>query len=82
MNQAQGINFVRIDADKHLVGIKKDQFIEYLNSVPTDKNGWVNFIQTILQQPVKGFSCKMVHLLPKGVYEEKKKIKENLNNHE
>lgn len=76
MNIAQGINFVKVEPEKHIVGIKRAQFIEYLNSLDVDQNGWLNFTLTVLQQPIKGFSCKLSHMMPKDVYEAKKLLKE------
>jgi hypothetical protein len=72
-----GINFKKFSpfGDEQLMGIKREEFIEYLNSLEPDKNGWLNFKLTILPQTVKGFSCKLVHLLPKDVWEAKKAAK-------
>jgi hypothetical protein len=42
MNRAEGINF-KEKADYIEVGIKKRQFIEYLEKQPEDANGWLNF---------------------------------------
>ena len=38
-----GINFREFDANRLGVGIQRDQFIEYLNSLPADSKGWINF---------------------------------------
>ena len=72
----KGINFVKFGPDDHIMGIKREQFIDYLNSLEVDQNGWVNFKLTPLIQPIKGFSCKLVHMMPKDVYEAKKAERE------
>lgn len=43
LNHPRGVNFRRLDDKRTGVGIQREQFIEYLNSLPTDSKGWINF---------------------------------------
>ncbi|WP_126244353.1 hypothetical protein [Chitinophaga rhizosphaerae] len=51
----QGIN-VKESSGELLIGIKREQFIAQINSLP-DKDGWVNLIISPLRAPVsKGYT--------------------------
>ena len=54
--EIQGINFRKLNANETCMGIKKKQFIETLEKMETDENGWLNFKLVERTEPVKGFS--------------------------
>lgn len=54
----KGINFRKLDDKRTGVGIQREQFIAYLNSLSTDENGWINFdqIQNDNPEAKRGYS--------------------------
>lgn len=43
LKHPKGVNFRELDHNRIGIGIQREQFIEYLNSLPTDSRGWINF---------------------------------------
>lgn len=39
----RGITFREFDNERMGIGIQRDQFVDYLNSLPVDSRGWINF---------------------------------------
>lgn len=58
LNNPKGVNFREFDQNRIGIGIHRDQFVEYLNSLPVDQKGWINFdLQRNLKpQEKRGYS--------------------------
>ena len=39
----KGVNFKELNTEVIGVGIQREQFIDYLNSLEADNNGWISF---------------------------------------